>query len=103
MAVKKMYGYEGCKETSPIRRSPKAPHFNFPEHNPEPSSARGKRRSNKTEEYQENCVKRSKQSSPVGQRGGSVFRGPMKGPSKRPQGCGRERWVAFMEGRSSTL
>ena len=72
--------------------------------NQEPTSARGKRRANKTPEYLANKNERSKQSYGHRVRGtGSIGRGPFRGPSNRPKGISTENWKKYMSGTSSSL
>ncbi len=72
--------------------------------NPEPTTARGHRRSNNTAEYQENCRDREQQAhpaTPTKNRGNPKL--PPRGPSKRPKGLSQEAWRNYMTGRSDTL
>lgn len=64
--------------------------------NKEPSSKRGKRRSQKTQEYQDNCATRQQQSYPRanGTRG-CGGKGPLKGPSKT---SGVSEFKSYMSG-----
>lgn len=63
MPVRKEF-YPGGPHISPIVRSAKAPVFALPLPHPEPTTARGRRRSQNTLEYQKNCKSRSQQSYP---------------------------------------
>lgn len=56
-------------------------------HNPEPTTARGRRRSENTYEYQENCKVRKQMSSPCSP---TVPR--HRGPSHRPKGTSKGAW-----------
>ncbi len=63
MPVRKQF-YPGGPHVSPIVRSAKAPAFALPPIQPEPTTARGRRRSQNTAEYRRNCELRSQQSYP---------------------------------------
>jgi hypothetical protein len=54
MPVSKMYGYPGCTKTSPVVVSPKAPVASKPEHNPKPTTARGRRRAENRKKAEKN-------------------------------------------------
>lgn len=93
MPVRKHYGYHGCKEISPIVRKPflgdpaEMPY----EHDPKPTSARGKRRSARTDEYMKNLNKRQSQNHPCG-----PTRDEHRGPHSRPKGLDNKEYRTKM-------
>lgn len=70
---------KGGQGVYPIRH-PSAMSFGLPEHNPQPSTTRGRRRSANTEEYQKNLLTRQKQGNQHAPTMPQV-RGPCKMPS----------------------
>lgn len=99
MAVKKACGWKGGP-MSDIVRSPLAPSSPKPQHNPDPTTNRGRRRHSNTEEYQSAYETRKRQSAPAVM---SIKRGAQKararGPAHRRGGMHRDTWVEVMEGK----
>lgn len=81
--VKKQYGFPGGP-TSPIVRLCDAPTGVGEQ---EPTTARGRRRSNNTPEYQANLATRMKQTAPA-----APARKAHKGPTSRPSGWSSDQW-----------
>ena len=93
MPVRKHFGYPGGP-TSPIVRhafvgDPAT--MTWPEENPEPITARGRRRSQRTEEYNKNLDERMKQRAPC-----DPTRPVHKGPRHRQKGMGNTEWANLM-------
>jgi hypothetical protein len=61
------------------------------------STTRGRRRVEKTQEYEENCKTRGSQSYPKVSNT-QPGKGPLKGPSKRPSGMSQEQWRNLLGG-----
>lgn len=61
------------------------------EHNPKPTTARGRRRSQNSDEYQQNMATRQAQSCPC-----APTQQVAKGPAKRSQHCTSDRWREAM-------
>lgn len=94
MAVSKAFGYRGGP-ISPIVRRPFVGDPSsgvLPELNPDPTTARGKRRRQQTEEYQKNYETRSNQVHPCG-----YTKGVHKGPHSRPKGVSSSEWKSKMQ------